>query len=159
ALGDNENAQTISSALYGASRLRDPRNRHLNKGLLIFDRTHIVKANGAFDLPFGPNRLFLSNAPSYVQRVVEGWQLSSVFSWVSGAPLTFVPGTTTTPFMLETMGFRAASTADLVGNLPKGTGSVQKGNGFVQYFSDLSVKQASLPNFGGDPNLPSRFTN
>ena len=159
ALGDNQNAGLISGATYAASRLRDPRNRRLDKGLLSIDRTDIVKANGTFDLPFGPNRMFLSNAPSYVQRVVEGWQLASVFSWISGAPLTFVPGTTTTPFFLETMGFRAASTADLVGNLPKGTGGVQKGNGFVQYFGDLSVKQAPLPNFGGDTNLPNRFTN
>ncbi|PYS50455.1 MAG: hypothetical protein DMG13_20950, partial [Acidobacteria bacterium] len=94
-----------------------------------------------------------------VQRVVEGWQLSSVFSWISGAPLTFTPGTTVTPFVLTTMGFRSANTVDLVGNLPKGSGDVVKGNGFVQYFSGLSVKQAPQPNFGGDPNLPGRFTN
>ena len=159
ALGDNQNAGLISGATYGASTLRDPRNRRLDKGLLSIDRTHVIKANGAFDLPFGPNRMFLSGAPAVVQRVVEGWQLSSVFSWISGAPLTFVPGTIATPFMLGTMGFRTANTADVVGSLPKGAGTVEKGNGFVQYFSGLSAKQAPLPDFGGDPNLPGRFTN
>ena len=57
------------------------------------------------------------------------------------------------------MGSRTANTADLVGNLPKGSGNVVKGDGFVQYFANLSVKNAPSPNFGGDPNLPSRFTN
>ena len=139
--------------------LRDNRNRRLDKGLLSIDRTHIVKANSAWDLPFGPNQLFLSTAPAVVQRVVEGWQVSSVFSWISGAPLTFIPGTTASPFVIGTTGFRSANTADLVGKLPKGIGQVEKGNGVVQYFSSLSVKSAPPPNFGGDPSLPSRFTN
>src|SRR5204862_1777614 len=116
-------------------------------------------ANGAWDLPFGPNQLFLSTAPSVVQRVVEGWQVSSVFSWISGAPLSFIPGTTASPFVIGTMGFRSANTADLVGKLPKSIGQVEKANGDVQYFSGFSVKSAPLPNFGADPNLLSRFTN
>ncbi len=139
--------------------LRDNRNRRLDKGLLSIDRTHIIKANGAWDLPFGPNQLFLSTAPPVVQRVVEGWQVSSVFSWISGAPLTLIPGTGASPFVIGTLGFRSANTADLVGKLPKGMGQVEKANGVVQYFSGFSVKSAPLPNFGGDPNLPSRFTN
>ena len=40
-----------------------------------------------------------------------------------------------------------------------GITQVQKGNGFVQYFPGLSAQPAPLPNFGGDPTLPTRFTN
>ena len=167
ALGDNQNAAaSVVNAVAGGptfgtdvATLRNNRNRRLDKGLLSIDRTHILKANGAWDLPFGPNQLFLSTAPNVVQRVVEGWQLSSLFYWISGAPLTFIPGTTASPFVIGTTGFRSANTADLVGKLPKGIGQVEKGNGVVQYFSSLSVKSAPPPNFGGDPNLPSRFTN
>jgi hypothetical protein len=166
ALGDNENTGglvngTVGGPTFGTnvSTMRDPRNRRLDKGLLSIDRTHIVKSNAAWDLPFGRNQLFLSGAPAVVQHAVEGWQLSGVFSWVSGAPLTFVPGTTATPFVLTTLDYRSANTVDLVGKLPKGIGNVVKGNGAVQYFSGLSVKNAPPPNFGGDPNLPSRFTN
>jgi hypothetical protein len=36
---------------------------------------------------------------------------------------------------------------------------VEKGEGFVQYFSGLSVKNAPVPAFGGDPTLAGRFTN
>ena len=160
ALGNNENTD-IPGTTFSGSTLRNPRDRRLDKGLLSIDRTHIFKANGAWDLPFGPNRPFLAGAPAVVQRVVEGWQLSSVFSWIGGAPLSFTPGTTATTGtrVLGTMGSRTANTADLVGNLPKGSGNVVKGDGFVQYFANLSVKNAPSPNFGGDPNLPSRFTN
>ena len=61
--------------------------------------------------------------------------------------------------LINTLSSRASNTADLVAALPDGLGKVEKGNGFVQYFSDLSVKGAPLPNFGADTNLPGRFTN
>ncbi|HYR87915.1 MAG TPA: TonB-dependent receptor [Terriglobia bacterium] len=148
ALGDNA----------GINDTRNPRSRQLSKGLLSIDRTHIVKANGIFDLPFGPGHMLLANASGPVQRIVEGWEFSSVFSWISGAPRSFrVDGITATS--INTFGYRAQNTADLVGTLPKDLGKVEKGNGFVQYFSNLSTRSAPSPNFGGDTNLPGRFTN
>jgi hypothetical protein len=132
---------------------RDPRNRNLQRGLVVFDRAQQFRANATWDLPFGPNRAFVRNAPGWAQRVVEGWQVSSIFSWLSGPPLTF-----TSP--IKTIGSRSnANTADLVGKLPANAGNVEKGNGFVQYFSNLKTQAAPVPNFGGDPTLPGRFTN
>jgi hypothetical protein len=144
---------TFAKAL-GDTGVRNQRNRQLSKSRVNLDRTHIVKMNGTWDVPFGPNQRFLANAPSVVQRIVEGWQISPVFSFQSGAPLSFTSG-------LSTAGFRTAgeNTADLVGALPKDLGKVEKGNGFVQYFSGLSVRNAPVPAFGGDPTLPGRFTN
>jgi hypothetical protein len=132
---------------------RDPRNRNLQHGLVTFDRAHQFKANGTWSLPFGPNRALLANAPSVIQRAVEGWEVSGIFSWLSGAPLTF-----TSP--IKTLGIRAnANTADLVGVLPENLGKVEVGQGFVQYFSNLKTQAAPTPNFGGDATLPGRFTN
>jgi hypothetical protein len=108
--------------------------------------------NATYDLPFGQNRTFFAGAPSIVQRVVEGWQLAGAYQWLSGAPLSFTS-------TIDTNSFRASNTADLVGRLPGDLGKVERGNGFVQYFSGLSVKTAPTPNFGGDTNLPGRFTN
>jgi len=91
---------------------RDPRNRNLQRGLIFFDRTHQFKSNGTWALPFGPNRAFLSNAPAWIQRTVEGWEVSGIFSWLSGQPLTF-----TSP--IKTLAFRANSnTADQIGAIP-----------------------------------------
>ncbi|PYS37679.1 MAG: hypothetical protein DMG14_20440, partial [Acidobacteria bacterium] len=132
---------------------RDPRNRNLQRGLITFDRTHQFKANGTWALPFGANRAVFSNAPGWIERVVEGWEMSGIFSWLSGAPLTF-----TSP--IRTLAIRAnANTADLVDALPKNLGKVDVANGFVQYFSNLKTQAASVPNFGGDSALPGRFTN
>jgi hypothetical protein len=141
---------TFSKAL-GDNGLRDPRNRGIAKGILSIDRSHVVKANGTYALPFGPNRQFLASAPTPIRKIVEGWELSSTFSWVSGAPLSFTG--------INTLTFRADNTADLVGALPADLGKVEKGNQIVQYFSGLTVKAAPLPNFGTDTNLAGRFTN
>jgi hypothetical protein len=132
---------------------RDPRNRQLQRGLITFDRTHQFKGNGTWALPFGPNRTFLANAPAWIQRTVEGWEVSGIFSWLAGAPLTF-----TSP--IKTLAIRANNnTADAVAALPKGLGDVSVGNGFVQYFSQLKTQTATSPSFGGDTSLPGRFTN
>lgn len=140
---------TFSKAL-GDNGFRDERNHQLSKGLLSADRTHVVVANGTWDLPFGSNRLLLANAPVWAQRVIGGWQLSSIASWISGAPLTFTSSR-------GTLNHLGSNTADKVGALQ--TGNVVKGNGFVQYFPTLKTQAAPLPNFGGDPTLPGVFTN
>jgi len=141
---------TFSKAL-GDNGVRDPRNRQLSKGILGIDRPQIVKANGTYELPFGANHAYLNGAPNYIQQIVGNWELSSVFSWVTGAPLTFT-GT-------NTLAFRAQNTADLVGVLPDDLGNIVKTNGTVQYFTGLTAKLGPLPNFGTDPTLPGRFTN
>src|SRR6202040_3229481 len=59
----------------GTAAYLNPRNRSLNKTLLDFHRTHSVRSNGTFELPFGPNRKFLSAGPGFLTRLVEQWQL------------------------------------------------------------------------------------
>src|SRR5213593_3888836 len=67
---------------------RDPRNRQLQKGLLTFHRTQGLKAHGTWELPFGPNRALLSAAPVWVHRIVEVWNVSGIYSWNTGQPLS-----------------------------------------------------------------------
>jgi hypothetical protein len=132
---------------------RDPRNRQLQKGLVSFHRAHNLRSHGAWELPFGPNRALLGNAPAWAHRIVEGWEISGIFSWIPGAPLSF----TTTR---RTLSSRAnANTADLAGVLPEDLGKVQTRNGFVEYFENLRTQRAPVQNFGGDTNLPGRFSN
>ncbi|HEY2384568.1 MAG TPA: TonB-dependent receptor, partial [Terriglobia bacterium] len=140
---------TWSKAI-GDNGTRDQRNHQLSKGLLSADRTHVLVANGTWDLPFGSNRLFLSNAPAWTQRVIGGWQISSIASWTSGAPLTFTSSR-------GTLNHLGSNTADQAGALQKG--DVVKGDGFVQYFANLKTQPAPKPDFGGDPTLPGVFTN
>jgi len=136
----------------GDSGTRNPRNRHLDKGLLSFHRTHNLKAHGTWALPVGPGKALLGTGPSWVSRIVEGWEASGIFSWNSGAPLGFSSGRSTFSNSLT-------NTADLVGALPENLGKVRVANGFVEYFPGLSTQIAPLPNYGGDTSLPGRFTN
>jgi hypothetical protein len=134
--------------------MRDARNRQLQRGLVAFHRTHNFKAHGTWELPFGPGRAFGSGAPSGIARLIEGWELSSVFSWTSGAPMEFQSTRETL------IGNQDTNTADLVGVLPADLGSVEVGDGFVQYFSNLAIEDAPLPDFGSDPNnLAGDFSN
>jgi len=154
-------SRSIGNSAAGNSNLsdtttseRDPRNRDLQKGLVTFHRTHGFKGHGTWELPFGPNRALLANAPGFIQRIVEGWNFSGIFSWNSGQPLSF----TTTR---RTVDSRAnINTPDLVGALPADIGKVRKApEGFVEYFNELSTRRADLPNFGGNTTVAGRFTN
>ena len=142
---------TFSKNLGDGGTVRDQRNFALSKGLLAVDRTHIITSNATYNLPFGQNQLLFKNAPGWLDRVINGWQVSSTGSWTSGAPLSF---TGTGGLYNSAAG---NNTLDLVGTMPKG--DVVKGNGFVSYFNTLHTAIAPLPNFGGDTNLPGKFTN
>lgn len=68
---------------------RDPNNINLEHGRAGFDRTHILSATGTYSLPFGPGRLLLGSAPGWMQRLTERWEVGGIFSFSTGAPLTF----------------------------------------------------------------------
>jgi hypothetical protein len=144
---------TFSKAIGDGGVFRDPRNLALSKGVLSVDRTHVIASNLTYDLPFGPNRLMFANAPGFIQRIVEGWQFSSITSWQSGAPLAF----NATGLGLTgpgTLYNSAPNTFDQVGAIPKG--DVIKGNNFVSYFNVQPPKAAP---FSADPSLKAFFTN
>jgi hypothetical protein len=146
----------------GDAGVRDQRNFNLDKGILSANRTHIVTSNVTFDLPFGQNKKFFAGAPGWMDRVINGWQVSSIATWTSGAPLTWNTGNTGGLYN------SAQNSPDLVGKLPKGnvvkcglqvTPQCPLGQAYVTYWSGLTTPKAPLPNFGGDASLPGVFTN
>lgn len=52
-----------------------------------FDMRHIVNFNSVWQLPVGRGRTFLSNANSFVNALLGGWQLSSIVRYNSGEPM------------------------------------------------------------------------
>ena len=122
AIGENETN--------GLKSYRNPRNRAFDKALLTYHRTHDFQSNGTFELPFGPNRLFLNDAPGWVSRLVERWQLGAIFSMTSGAPLNI--NAPTSSFTDLTNG-----TPNIVGDFPKSMGKVTKVASGVVYFDGL----------------------
>ncbi len=141
---------TFSKAL-GNDSIRNPRNIALSKTVLNVDRTHVIAGNWTYDLPFGANHWLLANAPGWAQRVVGGWQLASITSWQSGAPLSFNATGVTTLYN------SATNTVDQLAALPKG--AVTKGNNYVSFFDTLSTKKIT-PTFNSDnATLQGVYTN
>ena len=81
---------TFSKTL-GDNGYRDENNYALSKGLLSIDRTHVFQGNVLW-LPCSQKAKLFSSAPEWTGHIVQGWQVSSGFSRVSGIPLSFNAG-------------------------------------------------------------------
>jgi hypothetical protein len=79
-----------------------------NYGLSSFDRTHVVKLNWLWDLP----KAALSNP--VLGAALNGWQLSGLASFVSGAPLA--------------AGFSTVTAVDITGSATQGARVVVTGD-------------------------------
>jgi hypothetical protein len=60
-----------------------------------FDVQNVINSAFVYDLPFGHQRMFASNTPGWLNRIVGGWQISGTPQWRSGFALT----TATTSFV------------------------------------------------------------
>jgi hypothetical protein len=146
ALGENDADASVD--------YRNPNDRGLDKRLLGFHRTSYITSNGTVELPFGQNRAFLGSAPAAIQRIVERWQFGSVFSWISGAPLTV-----TAPLGTFNQATTQA-TPMLVGPFPKSSGSVTKLANGVTYFANLQqVSDPAVSNVTSANGLNGSFSN
>lgn len=67
----------------------DNNRRQLNKQRADFDLTHVFNFNTIYELPFGKGKTFFSNANGVVDRIIGGWQVTTIMSWTSGSPITF----------------------------------------------------------------------
>ena len=66
-----------------------------NRGRSSNDRPHILVVNGIYEVPVESGKRFLSSGRPVVNGVLGGWQLSGIYSFTSGSPLTItVPGAT-----------------------------------------------------------------
>ncbi len=74
------------------------------------DRTHVLTINAVYELPVGHGRKYMSNMDRVANAFLGGWELSGIYSFTSGPPLTFdVPG--------ATLGNGYDTRPDLVGDL------------------------------------------
>ncbi|HLL72628.1 MAG TPA: TonB-dependent receptor, partial [Pyrinomonadaceae bacterium] len=59
------------------------------------DVTHVFKANGVYELPFGPGKRFL-NFDGFLGKVFGGFQLSGLYRQQTGRPINILTGLGTT---------------------------------------------------------------
>jgi hypothetical protein len=138
ALGNSTGGETGATVI-------DPNNHSLNKSRLSFDQAHAYTGNATWNLPFGTGNALLGDAGTWVNRVVGGWQLSSLFGWTSGNPLTITGNN-------SICSQSCTGLPDIVGAFPKSMGKVEKGNGFVEYFKGYTaVRESTTGLYGTDP--------
>jgi len=109
---------------------RNGRNRRIDKRLLAFHRTHVIRNSGTWQLPFGPERKFFSGNRGILSRLVGGWQTGAIFNIFSGSPIGLLAPVSSFNQHLD-------NTPTLVGALPKNTGEVKRTNNGVTYFDGL----------------------
>jgi len=54
------------------------------------DTGHVFNFNGIYELPFGKGKKFFSGANGIVDRIIGGWQFTSIIRLTSGTPLSIV---------------------------------------------------------------------
>lgn len=65
------------------------------RGPSNLSRRHIFRVNGIYEIPVGRDRRFAAGLPPVLDAVLGGWEVSGIYSFVSGQPLTLlVPGAT-----------------------------------------------------------------
>jgi len=61
-----------------------------------FDIRQVVHLSGGYELPFGKNKMFLSNSGKIANTVAGGWSLNSIVTLQGGQPITLSCPTSTT---------------------------------------------------------------
>jgi len=76
-----------------ADQLIDPYHPELNYGNSTFDRRHQLNGNFVAELPFGRGKLLGRDASGWLDQIIGGWQVSSIFQLASGTPFHYPAGT------------------------------------------------------------------
>ena len=71
----------------GTTVAQDDQDLGAEWGLSSFDRRHQLSANTNIELPFGPNRKWLTQ-PGVRQSLLRDWRFTTTFTLQSGTPLT-----------------------------------------------------------------------
>ncbi len=61
---------------------------HLDYGPAATDIRRAAAINGTYELPFGTGKAYLANAGHATERIISGWSLSSIASFLTGFPFS-----------------------------------------------------------------------
>ena len=130
---------------------RNLRNWRMDRRRLTFDRTHVIRTNGLWELPFGPGKP-LAGSDGWLGHVVGGWQVGFIFNVFSGQPINLTSGANT----WNTFG---DNTPDALAPIPKSLGKVQRTGLGVIYFEGLQqVADPGIQRLTTRNNIAGRST-
>ncbi|QNI35833.1 TonB-dependent receptor [Edaphobacter albus] len=79
---------------------RNPYDQKLDRGLGLIDHRHNLHWTGLYQLPFGKGRLGGSNP--ILRKVIGGWSVTGIFSFVTGMPMGVTGNGCQTPGIVST---------------------------------------------------------
>ncbi|WP_321477941.1 carboxypeptidase-like regulatory domain-containing protein [uncultured Paludibaculum sp.] len=68
--------------------LWNPWQPGLMKGVSDYDNTHLFNMLAVYNLPVGRGKRFATDIPRWADAAIGGWQLSGVWRWSSGFPIS-----------------------------------------------------------------------
>jgi hypothetical protein len=72
-----------------ATEFLNPQDPTPSEVISAYDRPHRIAGSGIWEVPVGKGRKFANRAPGVLNAIIGGWQVGSVLSMQSGAPLGF----------------------------------------------------------------------
>jgi hypothetical protein len=73
---------------FGGAFILNPLRQRDNYSDSDFDIRHNINANAVWELPFGRGRSFFGHAGKVTDALVGGWQMTGIFRWNSGLPIS-----------------------------------------------------------------------
>ncbi len=77
-----------TAAQFGGAFIHNPLRQRDSYAESDFDIRHNINANALWDMPFGRGRTFFSGVGKLADAVIGGWQLTGIFRWNSGLPIS-----------------------------------------------------------------------
>lgn len=87
-IDDASGVQT--SGVFGQAFIHNALRPEDNRSVSDFDTRHIVNFNSVFEIPIGRGRAFFSNMNKIADAILGGWQLTNIFRYNSGVPISGV---------------------------------------------------------------------
>ncbi len=126
----------VQYTAFGSGLVCDLTNPRACRASSDFDARHIISANYIYDLPFGRNREYLSNASKGVDYLLGGWSWSGIVSWRTGYPFSVHTGAFPTAFTLDSPALVLT---------PAGLGGgIHTEDGNLQFFKDSTAALNAL---------------
>lgn len=79
---------SFSKLLESTTFLND-QDKRLTYRVSPFDHTHHFTVGGTYELPFGKGKAFASGGGRWMNELVGGWTINSIYQFQTGAPLEF----------------------------------------------------------------------
>ncbi len=87
-IDDASGVQT--SGVFGQAFIINALRPEDNRAVSDFDVRHVINMNSVWELPIGRNRSYFSNMNKYADIFLGGWQVSSIFRYNTGYPISGV---------------------------------------------------------------------